>query len=136
MRRLVPALVSALVASLVAPVAVAATCPQGLRPAATAELFFNVGDDEGGPALADWRDFLASEVTPRFPAGLAASEVFGLAPDQAGGDFAREPARALVLVLTGERTERERIELVRAAYRERFHHDSTLVMNERGCVAF
>jgi hypothetical protein len=127
-------LLLAAAATLAASTAFAAPCPQGLRPAATAELFFNVGEDEGGPALADWRDFVATEVTPRFRDGLSASEVFGAPPDH--GDFAREPARALVLVLSGERTERERIELVRAAYRDRFHHDSTLIMNQRGCVAF
>ena len=112
----------------------AAACPPGLHAAATAELFFNVGDNDGGAAIGDWRRFVADEVTPRFPAQLTATAVFGASPDQAG-DFAREPARALVLVLTGEQTERKRIEQIRAAYRDHFGLDSTLIMNQRGCVA-
>ena len=129
MRRLLLALGCALAAA-----STAAACPPGLHAAATAELFFSVGEAESGGAIADWRAFVADQVTPRFPAQLTATAVFGASPDQAG-DFARQPARALVVVLTGEQTERERIEQIRAAYRDRFGLNSTLIMNQRACVA-
>ena len=53
------------------PVTARDSCPAGLHPATTAELFFGADIPGGGQISdADWRDFLNSEVTPRVPEGL------------------------------------------------------------------
>ena len=74
------------------------TCPAGLRPVTTAQLFF--GADDGGRAIgdADWKAFLDAEVTPRFPAGLT---VWGARGQWRGSDGAitREGARVMLIVL-------------------------------------
>jgi hypothetical protein len=132
MRRLASVLVAA--ATFAAPAALA--CPQGLHPAMAAELFFG-RDIEGGGMVsdADWNDFLASEVTPQFPNGLTVGDVYGQwrGPD---GRFVREPSEALFIVLAGKGDERARLDLVRDAYKRRFHQSSVLLVEHEACVSF
>jgi Protein of unknown function (DUF3574) len=110
-------------------------CAHGLRPATTAELFFGGdGDESLAVTDADWKSFLADEVTPRFTGGLAVADVYSHQPAQPG--FVREPLKAVFLVLTGTANERANLGYVRDAYKRRFHQDSVLLVEEKGCVAF
>ncbi|HUO12195.1 MAG TPA: DUF3574 domain-containing protein [Caulobacteraceae bacterium] len=132
MRRLLLATAFALFAApaLAAP----GICPQGLHAAATAELFFAQDLADGRTVSnTDWRAFLAAEVRPRFPTGLAA-DVYG--EDQGGKRaFQRLRSQAVFLVLTGAPDERQRLDLVRDAYNRRFHTDPVLLIEQRGCAA-
>jgi hypothetical protein len=111
-------------------------CPTGLKPASTAEVFFGQDPAAGGPvSAADWRAFLAAEISPRFPNGLAASDVFGKRRGPST-DFVREPSRALFIVLDNRPDDQRRLDLVRAAYKRQFHQDSVLLIEERACVSF
>jgi hypothetical protein len=128
-------------AALVAGSAVAATppprvCPDGMKPATTAELFFgrNVGWT-GQVSDADWRSFLDAEVTPRFPDGLAVSDVYGQLRSPAGA-FVRQNDKALFIVLAGLPDEQQRLGLVRDAYKKRFHQQSVLMVEQHACVSF
>jgi hypothetical protein len=138
--RPVLALTLAAAAALVAGAAVAATpphvCPDGLKPAATAELFFgrSVGWT-GQVSDADWRSFLDAEVTPRFPDGLAVSDVYGQLRSPAGA-FVRQNDKALFIVLAGLPDEQQRLGLVRDAYKKRFHQQSVLMVEQHACVSF
>jgi hypothetical protein len=130
------AAVFAAVVSLALAATAASACPQGLRPATAAELFF--GRDMGGAGLvsdADWNDFLANDVTPRFPDGLTVGDVYGQwrGPD---GRFVREPSEALFIVLSGKGDEGHRLDLVRDAYKRRFHQSSVLLVEHQACVSF
>ena len=111
------------------------SCPVGLQPATTAELFFgrDVGPDFG-VTDADWRQFIDQEISPRFPNGLTVADVFGEWQGKSG--FVREPTKALFVVLSGAPGEQDRLEQVRSAYRSRFNQDSVLLVEERACVAF
>jgi hypothetical protein len=137
MRRLLPLL--SLSIALGATAALAApppACPGGLRRAVTAELYF--GRDirgVGEVSDADWSQFVDAEVTPRFPDGLSVSDVYGQWRSPKGA-FEREQTKALFLVLTGTTAERQRLDLVREAYKQRFHQSSVMLVEQQACVAF
>jgi uncharacterized protein DUF3574 len=124
-------------ASLVLAAPSALACPQGLKPAMAAELFFGraIGDSGGLVSDADWNDFLANAVTPNFPDGLTVGDVYGQwrGPD---GRFVREPSEALFIVLPSKGGERQRLDLVRDAYKRRFHQSSVLLVEHQACVSF
>ena len=113
-----------------------APCPAGLHAATTAELFFgrDVGQDVG-VSEADWRQFVDQEISPRFPRGLTVADVFGQWRGPKG-DFVREPAKALFVVLDGAPSETGRLADIRQAYRARFHQDSVLLITQPACVSF
>ncbi|HZZ90114.1 MAG TPA: DUF3574 domain-containing protein [Caulobacteraceae bacterium] len=135
MRRLLPFVT--LAATLAASAAMAAppVCPAGLRPAQTAELIFgrNVQDIAPIPE-ADWRRFVAAEITPRFPRGLDAPDVYSQWEDPKGA-FEPERTKALVVVLTDDRVRRA-LNDVGEAYKQRFHQHWVTLMVEPACVAF
>ena len=111
-------------------------CPEGLRPANTAQLFFGRSMGTMGEVTdADWRGFVDAEVSPRFPDGLSISDVYGQWKSPAG-DFVREDSKALFIVLAGAPGERARLDLIRDAYKRRFHQQSVLLVEQKACVAF
>ncbi len=132
MRRFV---LAALVLGLAGAAEARPTCPVGLHPATTAELFFgrDVGPDFA-VTDADWRQFVDQEISPRFRDGLTVADVFGEWHGKTG--FVREPTKALFVVLSGAPGEQDRLSEVRSAYRARFNQDSVLLVEERACVAF
>lgn len=134
--RLIALAAAAVLCAGTASAAPAGACPEGLRPADTAQLFF--GRSMGGMGEvsdADWRAFVDAEVSPRFPDGLTISDVYGQWKSPAG-DFVREDSKALFIVLAGRPGERARLELIRDAYKRRFHQQSVLLVEQRACVAF
>ena len=50
--------------------------------------------------------------------------------------FVREQSKALFLVLTGAPNERQKLDLVRNAYKARFHQESVMLVEQQACVAF
>jgi Protein of unknown function (DUF3574) len=114
----------------------ASACPQGLRQADTVQLFFGRSTGwTGEVSEADWRSFLDAEVSPRFPDGLSVSDVYGQWKSPAG-DFVREESKALFIVLAGRPDEQQRLDLIRDAYKRRFHQQSVLLVEQKACVAF
>ena len=113
-----------------------AACPADLHTATTAELYFgrDIGQ-EVGVSDEDWRGFLESEVSSRFPAGLSVSDVFGQWRGPKGA-FVREPSKAVLLVLAGVPDEAGKLRAIRAAYKTRFHQDSVLLIERTACVSF
>ncbi len=111
------------------------TCPAGLQPARTAELFF--GLEEGGRLLSDaeWTGFVDTEVTPRFPDGLTVWDARGQwRPPH--GTLTHEPSRVMLIVLTGRHDERARLAAVIGAYKTRFHQLSVLLVEHSDCASF
>lgn len=115
---------------------VAQLCTGGLKPVTTAELFFgrNIGDAPG-VSDADWRAFVDQEVTPRFPDGLTVIDAAGQWRGP-GGSVIREPSKVLLVVLSGEHGERDRLDAIRAAYKVRFRQDAVMLLERQGCVGF
>lgn len=136
MRRTLLAVSLATALAGIAAPAVSRPCPQGLRAATTAELFFGQDLADGGQVSdADWRGFLDAEITPRFPDGLTVSDVYGQWRGPKG-DFVKEPSKALFIVLDRRDDDQRRLDLIRAAYKRQFRQDSVLLVEERACVAF
>jgi hypothetical protein len=111
-------------------------CPDRMKSATTAELFFgrNVGWT-GQVSDADWRAFLDEEVTPRFPDGLSVGDVYGQWRSPAGA-FVRQNTKALFIVLAGRPDEQQRLNLIRDAYKRRFHQQAVLLVEQSACVSF
>ncbi|MFZ5669959.1 MAG: DUF3574 domain-containing protein [Pseudomonadota bacterium] len=109
-------------------------CSSGLRPATTAELFFgrNIG---GRPGVSedDWSRFVDEEVTPRFPEGLSVFDVQGQWRGE-DGVTVRESSKVLMLILTDEEADREKLDAIREAYKARFRQEAVLLVERPACV--
>ena len=111
-------------------------CPAGQEAHRTAQLFFgrNVGE-KAAVSEADFRKFLDSDVTPRFPDGLTVLDGGG----QWRGEenhLIREASKVVMIVLPKGRDASSRVEAVRTAYKTRFHQDSVLLITQSACVSF
>jgi hypothetical protein len=138
MRRLLPILTATLALSLgpTAALAKPPACAEGLHRAMTAELYFGRSIGEHAQVSdADWTDFVDQQITPRFPDGLSVNDVYGQWRTPKG-QFVREASKALFLVLDGTPDERQRLDLVRSAYKLRFHQQSVMLVEQQACVAF
>jgi hypothetical protein len=85
----------------------------------------NVPVAGGTISPAEWEDFLATEVTPRFPEGFTVLDGKGQWRD-AKGDISREPSKVLVVIRAADKGSDAKLEEIRKAYRERFRQESVL----------
>ena len=79
----------------------------------------------GMVTAAEWEEFLATEVTPRFPDGFTVLDGRGQWRD-AKGNISREPAKVLVVIRGADKGADGRLEEIRKAYRKRFRQESVL----------
>ena len=82
-----------------------------------------------------WREFLADEVTPRFPDGLTVLDANG----QWRGDddeILRERSKVLLILAPPGDDARDNIDEVADAYTSQFRQDSILISTKETCVAF
>ena len=137
MRRLLPLLACSATLFATSALASPPVCPVGLHRAMTAELYFGRSIQGGGGEVTegDWGQFVDDQVTPLFPDGLSVSDVYGQWRSPKG-EFEREQTKALFLVLAGTAAERQSLDLVRDAYKQRFHQDSVMLVEQQACVAF
>jgi hypothetical protein len=114
----------------------AENCAAGDRPMHQVELFFGTAIQSHSPVtMRVWRQFLATEVTPRFPAGLTIFEARGQW-QRKGGQIVREGSHVLVVLYQVGEDAETRIDAIRAAYQKRFHQDSVLRVESEACVSF
>ena len=90
------------------------------------ELYF------GPVSLADWNQFLAAVVTPRFPQGLTWYDVHGQWQDQHGA-VRRLDSRILVILYADSFTANRQMKQIRTIFKEKFHQKS--VLRDSGKVA-
>lgn len=115
---------------------IAEACPAGQERLRTAQLFF--GRDIDGKASvtdAQFRDFMDNELTPRFPDGLTVMDGGG----QWRGEenrLIREASKVVMIVMPRTPDGADRLTAVRAAYKQRFHQDSVLLVTQQACVSF
>jgi hypothetical protein len=109
------------------------TCPAGLAPMISADLYFGLSiPGGGGVSEADWQHFVDEEITPRFPGGLTITDAKGQWKDTSG--IVREPSKRLFVVMASP--DADKLAAVRAAYRARFHQESVLLIETPVCGSF
>lgn len=104
-----------------------AGCPRHCQRQVRTELYFGMNVPVAGGTIspAEWEDFLATEVTPRFPEGFTVLDGKGQWRD-AKGDISREPSKVLVVIRAADKGSDAKLEEIRKAYRERFRQESVL----------
>jgi hypothetical protein len=115
----------------------ALVCHGAQDGAAVAELFFgrNIGG-RLGVSEAAWRQFLAAEVTPRFPDGLTVIDAAGQWRDRVRGTIVREPSKIVIIVMSDRARDEARIAAVIDAYKRRFRQQSVGLVVQAACVRF
>jgi hypothetical protein len=116
-----------------------AECPGGAPgdPAVTAQLFFGRSIKGGGSVdAAAWADFLATSVTPRFPAGLTVLEGNGQWQQRATGKVIAEPSTVVLIVTEGTTENWRRFEAIRDEYKKRFHQESVGLVTSAACASW
>ena len=135
MKRLL--LVAALLspASMVSAQNLSCTLPQ--KPMMEVELLFgrNIGG-KLGVSEAQWRAFLAREVSPRFPDGLTVFDTLGQWRDAKTKALVREPSKIVRVILPADAPAREKIDAIAAAYKQQFRQDAVGVVTRPACVSF
>ncbi|MGN6147027.1 MAG: DUF3574 domain-containing protein [Rhizomicrobium sp.] len=111
--------------------ALAAQCPSHGAPMARTELLFGAGRVSD----AQWKAFLAREVTPRFPDGLTAFDGYGQWKSPRGA-ISKERSHILLLWHAAGADADAKIDAIRDAYKKRFHQLSVMRVDSTDCVAF
>jgi hypothetical protein len=115
--------------------------PQACAPPAesmvTAELLFgrNIGD-RLGVSDAAFADFLAREITSRFPEGLTVVDARGQWRDGERGRIVREPSKLVLVTFRDESKKRESLSTIVEVYKDKFRQQSVLTSLRTSCVAF
>jgi hypothetical protein len=90
-----------------------------------------------GPAGdARWRQFLAREVTPRFPDGLTVYQTDGQWRDPKRNVIVREKSRVLRIIVPADAPVNDRIAAVVEAYKKQFRQKSVGIVSRPACVSF
>jgi Protein of unknown function (DUF3574) len=111
------------------------SCRAGTAPYARLELLFGLARQSGEISEQEWRAFLETEVTSRFPAGLTVLSAYGQWRSPSGV-MINEPSRMLVILYRHEATTEAAIEAIRGAYKKRFGQESVLRVDGASCVSF
>ena len=83
-----------------------------------------------------WRQFLAREVTPRFPDGLTVYETYGQWRDPKRNVVVRERSRVLRIIVAADAPAEEKIAAVAEAYKTQFSQKSVGIVTRTACVSF
>jgi len=130
-----------LVAALLSPASMAAAQPFSCAAPQSAmtevELLFgrNIGG-KLGVSEAQWRAFLAREVSPRFPDGLTVFDTRGQWRDDKTKALVREPGKIVRIILGADAGAMEKVDAVAAAYIKQFGQDSVGIVTRPACVVF
>ena len=112
-------------------------CESSLQMRQVAQLLFgrNVAD-KARVTEADWADFVAIEVSPRFPDGFTVVDATGQWRDARRGSIVHEPSKLIEIVLPGGDDDRVKIEAIAEAYKRRFEQQSVGLIIGPACVRF
>ena len=113
------------------------------RPSAAhwlrSELYFGVGRaDAGDPGMSEeqWRAFLDTVVTPRFPDGLTVFDAYGQWQNRPTGQVGRLRTKVLVILHEDTPARRAAIDEIRAAWKTAHHAQSVLLVMQPAEVSF
>ena len=103
------------------------------------KLYFGLGPaehPEKGISEAEWRDFLDKQVTPRFPSGLSVLEVYGQWKGKDQQVPERLRSKLLVIDYPDTRENRDKIDAIRAAWKQKTGDQSVLRITVPAEVSF
>lgn len=90
------------------------------------ELYFGRGVRGGPPvSMTDWKRFVASEVSPRFPAGLTVVDASGQFRD-GDGSVNEEETFLLIIIHPPDASSDGHLAAIREAYKRRFRQEAVL----------
>ncbi len=103
------------------------------------KLYFGLGpadQPEQGISETQWREFLDKQVTPRFPDGLSVVNVFG--QWQGKNESAPQRLRTKMLIIDYPDTQenRDKIEAIRAAWKQKTGDQSVMRVTEPAEISF
>jgi hypothetical protein len=100
------------------------------------ELYFGLSRADG-PAITDeeFQHFLDTEVTPRFPDGLTLLSGNGQFRG-ASGEVVQEGSKLLILLYPWSNRQSRAADEIRDRYKDAFHQESVLRVDEQSCVSF
>lgn len=112
-------------------------CSDPLKPMLEIDLMFgrNIGG-ELGVTEQQWGDFVAAEITPRFPQGLSIDDAIGQWRDPDNNTIVKEPSKDVTIVVPQGEGIEGKIEAIVAAYKQRFQQQSVGVVMRPACVSF
>jgi hypothetical protein len=138
LERLAPLVISIL---LLTPATSAAaeplTCGHSQEPRVVLQLLFGRGQGNAGRiAQADWGDFVARELTPRFPDGFTVIDSTGQWLNPKRRIIIRETSEVVEIVLPGDTYDASKVDAVIDAYKRRFRALSVGLIVQTACVRF
>jgi hypothetical protein len=112
-------------------------CPAGLTRMTAVDLFFgrNIAR-RGEVSQAQWADFLARTLTPRFPDGFTVFDTHGQWMDPRTGTIERESSWVVRAVLPARIDFSAATDQVTSAYRQRFSQQSVGITVTPVCAHF
>ena len=112
----------------------AAVCTAPLKPALELNLYFGRDIEGGGEVSEDqWAEFVAAEVTPRFPDGLSVLNVAGQSRNSKNQTL-RERTKLLVVVVFDAPAHRTKIQAIVDAYNKRFGQHGVFRTEQTVCA--
>jgi hypothetical protein len=122
-------------APLLVGLALAACAP--CRDTQLAQLYFGRGMPDGGEVAEEaWAAFVATELSPRFPAGFTVVDAAGQWRDPRTGAIETERTKLVQIAAPASDETARRLETVRAAYRTRFAQSSVGLVTTPACAEF
>ena len=112
-------------------------CRDPLKRMVVVDLLFgrNIGG-RLGVTEARFAQFLAEEITPRFPDGLTVLDGAGQYRDEKSKVITRERSKVVMIAVTEDAGLQGKIDAIVAAYKQRFRQQSVGVMIRPACVSF
>jgi uncharacterized protein DUF3574 len=128
-------LIAALVACATVAAAQGVECRLSQKPMVVADLLFgrNIGG-RLGVTEKRWSQFLASEITPRFPDGLTVVDAAGQWRDAEKNRIVREPSKLVTIIMPADA--QEKLDAIVDAYKRRFRQQSVGIVIRPACVSF
>jgi hypothetical protein len=103
------------------------------------QLYFGLGPadhPEQGIGETEWRAFLDKEVTPRFPDGLSVVDVYGQWQGKNETAPERLHTKMLIILYPDTQENRDKIDAIRAAWKQKTGDQSVLRVTEPADVSF
>jgi hypothetical protein len=112
----------------------AMTCAAPLKAALEVNLYFGRDIAAGGEVSeAQWAEFVAVEVTPRFPDGLSILNVSGQSRNSKN-ETLRERTKLLVVVVFDAPAHSAKVEAIVEVYKKRFSQQSVFRIEKPVCA--